>query len=191
MAFWNGENIYVVDLLRTYQNGNAKRQDEHFYDVLKSTQERPSDLIDLTYRELCFNLETFYGCPSATAFSEAVKNKGLDAALSQQDPETRTLLLSADRAEYATGLHRLFDYLMDDGGHTGFSEYTIRGNGYLCCVPRGAGQGCRQSGDQKLCDRPCGERRRLLFGSILQHGRRLAVYHFQQYPSGEPGGRGH
>ena len=29
------------------QNGNAKRQDDHFYDVLKSTQERPSDLIDL------------------------------------------------------------------------------------------------------------------------------------------------
>ncbi len=52
-----------MDLLRTYQNGNAKRQDEHLYDVLKSTQERPSDLIDLTYRELCFNLETFYGYP--------------------------------------------------------------------------------------------------------------------------------
>ena len=125
MAFWNGRNIYIVDLLRTYQNGNAKRQDEHLYDVLKSTQERPSDLIDLTYRELCFNLETFYGYPSSTDFSKAVKAEGLDAALAEQDPETRALLLSADRAEYAAGLHRLYDYLLDDGGHTSFSDYYI------------------------------------------------------------------
>ncbi len=125
MAFWNGRNIYIVDALRTYQNGSARRQDEHFYDVLKSADPRPADLIDLAYRELCFNLENFYGFPSSTAFSEALKEKGLDAALAEQDPETRKLLLSADRAEYMTGLNRLFVFLLDDGGHTDFSEYLM------------------------------------------------------------------
>ena len=125
MAFWNGQNIYIVDGLRTYQNGSAKRQDEHFYDVLKSADPRPADLIDLSYRELCFNLENFYGFPSSTAFSRAMKEKGLDAALAEQDPVTRQLLLSADRAEYMTGLNRLFVFLLDDGGHTDFSEYLM------------------------------------------------------------------
>ena len=125
LAFWNGQNIYIVDGLRTYQNGSAKRQDEHFYDVLKSADPRPADLIDLSYRELCFNLENFYGFPSSTAFSVAMKEKGLDAALAEQDPVTRQLLLSADRAEYMTGLNRLMVFLLDDGGHTDFSEYLM------------------------------------------------------------------
>lgn len=125
MAFWNGQNIYIVDGLRTYQNGSARKQDGHFYDVLKSAHPRPADLIDLAYRELCFNLENFYGFPSSTAFSRAMKEKGLDAALAEQDPETRKLLLSADRAEYMIGLNRLFVFLLDDGGHTDFSEYLM------------------------------------------------------------------
>ena len=125
LAVWNGQNIYVLDAFRTYQNGSAKRQDEHYYDVLKSAEPRPADLIDLAYRELCFNLATFYGYPSSTGFSRAMKGKGLDAALAEQDPETRELLLSADRAEYLAGLNRLVTWLLDDGGHTGFSEYLV------------------------------------------------------------------
>ena len=45
MSFWNGKNIYITDAFRTYQNGSAKRQDEHYYDVLKSADPRPKDLI--------------------------------------------------------------------------------------------------------------------------------------------------
>ena len=123
MAVWNGKNIYITDAFRTYQNGNAKRQDEHYYDVLKSADPRPADLIDMAYQELCFNLASFYGWPSSTGFSRVMKEKGLDAALAEQDPETRKLLLSADRAEYLTGLNRLFTFLLDDGGHTAFYEH--------------------------------------------------------------------
>jgi hypothetical protein len=54
-----------------------------------------------------------------------MKEKGLDAALAERDPETRKLLLSADRAEYLTGLNRLMTFLLDDGGHTDFSEYLM------------------------------------------------------------------
>ena len=122
-AAWNGKNIYIMDAFRTYQNGNAKRQDGHYYDVLKSADPRPADLIDMAYKELCFNLASFYGYPSSTGFSWVMKEKGLDAALAEQDPETRSLLLSADRAEYLTGLNRLFTFLLDDGGHTSFNEY--------------------------------------------------------------------
>ncbi len=125
MAVWNGKNIYIQDAFRTYQNGSAKRQDGHYYDVLKSPDPRPADLIDIAYKELCFNLASFYGYPSATGFSRVMKEKGLDAALSEKDPETRKLLLSAGRAEYLTGLNRLFTCLLDDGGHTDFSEYII------------------------------------------------------------------
>jgi hypothetical protein len=122
-AIWNGQNIYVRDSFRTYQNGDAIRQDEHYHDVLKSADPRPADLIDMAYQELCFNLASFYGYPSSTGFSRVMKEKGLDAALAEQDPETRKLLLSADRAEYLTGLNRLFTFLLDDGGHTAFYEH--------------------------------------------------------------------
>lgn len=125
MAVWNGKNIYIQDAFRTYQNGSAKRQDEHYYDVLKSADPRPKDLIDMAYQELCFNLASFYGYPSATDFSRVMKEKGLDAALAEQDPETLKLLLSADRAEYLTGMNRLMTFLLDDGGHTDFSEHLI------------------------------------------------------------------
>ena len=125
LAYWNGKNIYIADTLRTYQNGSAKRQDEHYYDVLKSADPRPADLIDMAYKELCFNLASFYGYPSATDFSRLMKEKGLDAALAEKDPETRKLLLSADRAEYLTGMNRLMTFLLDDGGHTDFSEYLM------------------------------------------------------------------
>ena len=124
-AIWNGQNIYVRDSFRTYQNGDAIRQDEHFRDVMKSADPRPKDLIDMAYQELCFNLASFYGYPSSTGFSRVMKEKGLDAALAEQDPETRKLLLSADRAEYLTGLNRLFTFLLDDGGHTSFTEYEL------------------------------------------------------------------
>ena len=123
MAVWNGKNIYITDAFRTYQNGNAKRHDEHYYDMLKSADPRPKDLIDLAYKELCFNLASFYGYPSATDFSRVMKEKGLDAALAEKDPETRKLLLSADRAEYLTGMNRLMTFLLDDGGHTAFFEH--------------------------------------------------------------------
>ena len=43
-AIWNGQNIYVRDSFRTYQNGDAIRQDEHFRDVMKSADPRPKDL---------------------------------------------------------------------------------------------------------------------------------------------------
>lgn len=122
---WNGKNIYIMDAFRTYQNGNARRQDGHYYDVLKSADPRPADLIDMAYKELCFNLASFYGYPSATDFSRVMKEKGLDAALAEKDPETRKLLLSADRAEYLTGMNRLMTFLLDDGGHTSFSEYEL------------------------------------------------------------------
>ena len=125
MAVWNGKNIYIQDAFRTYQNGSAKRQDEHYYDVLKSADPRPADLVDMAYKELCFNLASFYGYPSATDFSRLMKEKGLDAALAEKDPETRKLLLSADRAEFLTGMNRLMTFLLDDGGHTDFSEYLM------------------------------------------------------------------
>ena len=52
-AIWNGQNIYVRDSFRTYQNGDAIRQDEHFRDVMKSADPRPADLIDMAYRGNC------------------------------------------------------------------------------------------------------------------------------------------
>lgn len=125
MAVWNGKNIYIQDAFRTYQNGSAKRQDEHYYDMLKSADPRPKDLISMSYQELCFNLASFYGYPSATDFSRLMKEKGLDAALAEKDPETRKLLLSADRAEFLTGMNRLMRFLLDDGGHTDFTQYEL------------------------------------------------------------------
>ena len=54
--------------------------------MLESAEPRPGNLIDMAYKELYFNLGSYCGYPSSTGFSRVMKEKGLDAALAEQDP---------------------------------------------------------------------------------------------------------
>ena len=82
--------------------------------------ERPADLADFTYRELCFAIDHFYGLPGRCVLNDAVAEKGLDLALTEYGPageETKRLIKSTDMGEYLAGMNYL-NYFFYDGGHT-------------------------------------------------------------------------
>ena len=117
LAFYNGDKVYVED--GNHLDAPLRRDPE--YDAVQFAQAaRPEDLRDFNYRELCFAIDHFYGFPGRSVLEDAVREKGLDAALRDLGPEgTRTaeLIQSPDLGEYMAGMDSL-GYLMDDAGHT-------------------------------------------------------------------------
>ena len=97
--------------------------------------ERPRDLADFTYNELCFVMDHFYGRPGREKlygredFHAAFAEKGLDKALDDYG-ETGALikeyLKSENTAEYFVGTDGL-DLLFYDGGHTTFDHPFMNG----------------------------------------------------------------
>ncbi|MBQ9458435.1 MAG: S-layer homology domain-containing protein [Oscillospiraceae bacterium] len=124
---YNGEKIYAQDYMGTLQPGSAMAEDESFTEALK--KERGEDLAEFTYRELCFNIDTFYGCPGREYLHEALESgKTLDDILSEDYPEVKEQLCSTDFGEYYTGLYLLLDGLLFDGGHTCVASEALMGD---------------------------------------------------------------
>ena len=113
---YNGEKIYLVDYFGIHQPFSAISEDEDFAAPLM--ERRAGDLIEFTYRELCFNIDCFYGRPGMEYIHEELLASGLDEILSRDYADVKSLLLSADFNEYFTGLTLLLHGLLSDGGHT-------------------------------------------------------------------------
>ena len=127
---WNGENVYFVDESELFMLEDEADQAEYF-DPIFSETERAADMADFAYREICFNIDHFYGFPGAGENEDAVMELGLDGALLERDPKTRDFLRSDQTAQYAVGLYRLFNHFLDDNGHTGFAEFQeLMSGGY-------------------------------------------------------------
>ncbi len=86
---------------------------------------RSKDLIDYTYRELCFVIDKLYGRPPKSKLTKELENAGFDEVMSKpENSSIKELLLSDSLTDFYTGLV-LLDSMLDDGGHTGFSsEFT-------------------------------------------------------------------
>lgn len=100
-------------------------EDELYYDdsSLYKTTKRDKTLIEYTYNEICFVMDTFYGRPPRSQLSDSIADKGFDRTLEEYDRYTKRakeLLLSDDLIDYCYGMMFLDKYL-DDGGHTTFS----------------------------------------------------------------------
>ena len=116
-AFYDGTKVYVEDtnLGRSPSTTDPEYGKNHF-----AAMQRPEDLADFTYRELCFAIDHFYGLPGRCVLNDAVAEEGLDRALTEYGPageETKRLLRSTDMGEYLAGMDYL-DYFFYDGGHT-------------------------------------------------------------------------
>ena len=86
--------------------------------LLKET--RTDDMVDYSYKNLCFTLTNFFGYPGRTLLEKSMKEKGLDQALqdySKAGQMTRELLKSKDMYDYFSGTATL-SCLLFDGGHT-------------------------------------------------------------------------
>ena len=122
---YNGVNLYINSDNRMPA---ADQRDEHYYDSI-AVSERPADAAEFTYRELCFAIDHFYGCPGLSYLERKadLQKAGLDQALEnlgEVGTFTRELLCSTDMADYITGLMRLGLLFGDYGGHTEIAPYT-------------------------------------------------------------------
>ena len=87
---------------------------------------RSPEMIKYTYNEMCFIIDTMYGCPAKSQIAPMIRQKGFDGALREFSDESRKaqqLLLSEDMVDFIAGMSTL-SLLFNDGGHTLF-DYMI------------------------------------------------------------------
>ena len=116
LADFNGETVMVTP------DGAYSLDDGYpaflITPLLKDT--RTDDMVDYSYKNLCFTLTNFFGYPGRALLEKSMKEKGLDQALqdySKAGQMTRELLKSKDMYEFFSGTATL-GCLLFDGGHT-------------------------------------------------------------------------
>ena len=127
IVIYNGEKIYFDGESTVLNSGKARSDDYGLIQPLIDGT-RSADMAEFAYKELCFAIENVYGYPNTTyPFAKKMKASGLDAALTELDPQTKKLLTSRNSENYIFGLNRLLMYWLNDGGHTGitFEEMEI------------------------------------------------------------------
>ena len=112
---FNGQKLYI-------SNDNTMRslkdRDPEYGDPIFSQSERPDDIIQFDYGQLCLAFDEFYGKPASAP--DVLKEQGLDAFLDSQGDDgkaVRDALVSKDPAEYLRGCDGLHNLLNVDG-HT-------------------------------------------------------------------------
>ena len=116
LADFNGQTVMVAP------DGSYSLNDGYpeffFTPLLKDT--RTDDMVDYSYKNLCFTLTNFFGYPGRTLLEKSMAEKGLDQALldyGKAGQMTRELLKSKDMYEFFAGTATL-GRLLYDGGHT-------------------------------------------------------------------------
>ena len=125
--YYNGQGVYVSDGTEVMQPTSAKSQDENYYAF--TANKRSAERATFDYGNLCFYVDNFYGFPASCRLAESIKADGLDKTLDQTMDGmnlagVKEILHSADMKEYAFGLIYLFNFALDDGGHTNFTDIS-------------------------------------------------------------------
>ena len=134
---YNGENLYLtrIDLMGMSPDGFY--ESERFLAELQG-RERPADVIQACYADLCFSFDYFFGHPGKAVLDGAVAGKGLDQALTDLGEEglaIREGLFSPDLSTYMQAMNRLFFRYLSDG-HTLFQGVlTLLGSDSLAVNP--------------------------------------------------------
>ena len=113
---YTGKKIYTSDFTGVFVPTPALKTDPDF--IADVETDHPDDLADFTYRELCFNIDLWYGQPGQEWVHEDLKTMKLDELLTSKYPEIKENLKSTDFKTYYTGLMHLINGLLYDGGHT-------------------------------------------------------------------------
>ncbi len=113
---YSGKKLYTSDYTGAFVPNAAIKTDPDFIPDVE--QDHPADLADFIYRELCFNIDYFYGQPGQEWAHEDLKTMKLDELLTAKYPEIKEKLLSADFKTYYIGLAHLINGILFDGGHT-------------------------------------------------------------------------
>ena len=111
-----GGKIYVRDNLGLYMD-SVMTDDPDYYTAVKA--DRPADLAQYTYNELCLSMDLWYGKPGQEFIHENLLTQKLDEVLTGKYPEIKEKLLGSDFESFYGGLIHVFGGLLFDGGHTG------------------------------------------------------------------------
>lgn len=128
-TFYNGDKIYLVDSnLTTFSSpifideSYLSHVGENFF----KNGERNELLAELSYLEMCFTVDEYYGFPGRSPLENMINEHGLDYALdnySDSSRLTKEYLTSTDINKYIAGTSFLAD-LLKDGGHTIMDQGT-------------------------------------------------------------------
>ena len=111
-----GKKIYTADYTGAFVPTPAIKTDPDY--VADVEVDHPADLADFTYRELCFNIDLWYGQPGQEWVHDDLQTMKLDELLTTKYPDIKEKLCSAEFATYYTGLMNLVNGILFDGGHT-------------------------------------------------------------------------
>ena len=111
-----GEKLYTKEFAKSHQPTAALDTDPDFLAAIQ--EDHPADLADFTYRELCFNLDTWYGQPGQEYVHDDLAGVKLDDLLTEKYPQIKAWLQSTDFKTFYTGMYHLINGLLFDGGHT-------------------------------------------------------------------------
>lgn len=119
----NGETFYFNCKNPCFHDNIADLDPDYakpIMETLDSNFNRPEDMAEFAYNELCFSFDYLYGLPGKGAINDDIREKGLEQALidyGKEGEKTVELLKSRDYAEYMCGLSKL-SLFVGDGGHT-------------------------------------------------------------------------
>ena len=118
-----GDKFYTKEFTRAHQTTAASDSDPEFAAAIK--EDHPADLADFTYRELCFNLDLWYGQPGQEYAHDDLETMKLDEMLTTKYPEIKANLQSTDFKAFFAGLYHLINGLLFDGGHTTIASASL------------------------------------------------------------------
>lgn len=115
-AGFNGEKVVANTSVNEVSLAEI---DPDYNKPLLARTDRPADLAEFNYKELCFAMDHFYGYPGRIQYNDALKAKGLDKTLEEDidcGPAIKKLLLSDKLGDYFVGMMGLTGVYFD--GHT-------------------------------------------------------------------------
>ena len=121
-AVYCNDEIYFVHCADIVM-GNCYFQNSAPYNTLK----RSKDLVELTYNDLCFAVDKFYGRPAQAEIASMLEEKSFDEMLDEYNDDTRRakeLLLSESMTDYIIGTAYL-GQVFSDGGHTAINYPAV------------------------------------------------------------------
>lgn len=126
----NGETFYFNCINPCEQDNIADIDPDYAIPIVEGLEngiDRPEDMTEFAYNELCFSFDNFYGLPGKAALNDELEEKGLEQALidyGEEGKKTIELLKSSNFAEYLCGLRKL-QLFVNDAGHTGVNYFRL------------------------------------------------------------------
>ena len=122
-CFYNGETIYFINPNNmNFETSGVTCQEDYLNKTIRyffPNGKRSEEEAKLSYHELCFFIDNYYGMPGREALHFSLnKYRSLDKALEYHDQYTKLAqgwLQSTDAIEYYAGYEILHDYLYDAG----------------------------------------------------------------------------